>query len=352
MNEEFSKGKNKFSTGGTSFVVDSRYEFIKEIGHGAYGVVVSALDHQTGTKVAIKKISNAFEDLIYAKRLIHEIKLLSFFDHENTISLLDIMLPPKRTGYNDIYIVTDLMDTDLRRIIHSKQALSNEHIQYFMYQILRGILYAHSANIIHKDIKPSNILLNEQCDLKICDLGLACEYDMYTDYVVNRWYRAPEILLNSSQYTEQIDVWSIGCVFSELLGGNPLFPGTYCLDMVKKIIAVLGTPSPEDMQFIENPDAKIFISKLAKKEKEKWSTIYPKANSVALDLIDKMLVFNPLKRWSVKQCLEHPYFNGLHNPDEEPLASTPFDWSFDNFEPTKDTLQNMVYEEALKFHPV
>ena len=189
MEDRESVGKTKFSAGGTTFVVDSRYEFIKKIGHGAYGVVVSANDHQTGTKVAIKKIPNAFEDLIDAKR---------------------IVLPPSRTGYNDIYIVTDLMETDLHRVIYSKQDLSNDHIQYFMYQILRGILYMHSANVIHRDLKPSNLLLNKHCDLKICDLGLARGYDVntenLTEYVVTRWYRAPEVVLNSSQYTEQIDV--------------------------------------------------------------------------------------------------------------------------------------------------
>jgi mitogen-activated protein kinase 1/3 len=356
MEEPVPEGKSRFSAGGTTFIVDNRYEFIKKIGHGAYGVVVSALDHQTGQKVAIKKIPNAFEDLIDAKRIVREIKLLGFFDHENTISLLDVMLPPRRTGYNDIYIVTDLMETDLHRVIYSKQQLTNEHIQYFMYQILRGVLYIHSAQVIHRDIKPSNLLLNKQCDLKICDLGLARGYDVntenLTEYVVTRWYRAPEVVLSSSQYTEQIDVWSVGCVFSELLGRNPLFPGEDYLDLIQKVIAVLGTPSAEDMQFIENPAARRFIAKLPKKEKTRWSTIYPKANPAALDLLDKMLVFNPVKRWTVKHCLEHPYFHGLHNPEEEPVSNQPFDWSFDNFEPTKEILQNMVYDEALKFHRV
>ena len=124
------------------------------------------------------------------------------------------------------------------------------------------------------------------------------------------------------------------------------------MDLVQRIIAVLGTPSAEDMHFIENPAARRFISKLPKREKCKWSTIYPKSNPIALDLLDKMLVFNTNKRWSVQQCLAHPYFSELHNSEEEPLASQPFDWSFDNFVPTKEILQNMVYEEALKFHPL
>jgi mitogen-activated protein kinase 1/3 len=224
-----------------------------------------------------------------------------------------------------------------------------------MYQILRGMLYVHSANVIHRDLKPSNLLLNKNCDLKICDLGLARGFDQSTDnlteYVVTRWYRAPEVILNSSEYTKQIDVWSIGCIFGELLGRAPLFPGEDYLDQVQRIIGVLGTPSSEDMHFIGNPAARRYIHKLPRREKMKWSTLYPKANSVALDLLDKMLVFNPQKRWTVEECLAHPYFRELHNPEEEPQAPEPFDWSFDNFEPTKELLQSMVYDEGLRFHP-
>lgn len=354
MEESVAPGKTRFVAGGTTFTVDERYEYIKKIGHGAYGVVVSAHDRKTGTKVAIKKVSNAFDDLIDAKRIVREIRLLDFFDHENVISLLDVQKPPARTGYNDIYIISDLMETDLHRVIYSRQDLTDDHIQYFMYQILRGVLYMHSANVIHRDLKPSNLLLNKNCDLKLCDFGLArgyeCETANLTEYVVTRWYRSPEVILNSSMYTKQIDAWSVGCVFAELIGRAPLFPGEDYLDQVQRVIGVLGTPSAEDMQFIGNPAARRFIQKLPKREKMKFSSLYPKANPVALDLLEKMLIFNPNKRWSVEQCLGHPYFCDLHNPEEEPLAEVPFDWSFDNFEPTKEILQNMVYEDALKFH--
>lgn len=157
---------------GTTFVVDERYEYIKQIGLGAYGVVCSCFDKKTNMKVAIKKVPNAFDDLVDAKRILREIKLLKYFDHENIISLLDVPKPDARLGYNDIYIVTDLMETDLHRVIYSRQELTDEHIQYFIYQILRGVLYMHSAGVVHRDLKPSNILANKNCDLKICDLGL------------------------------------------------------------------------------------------------------------------------------------------------------------------------------------
>ncbi len=156
------------------------------MGGGAYGVVAACLDTETNTKVAIKKVPNAFEDLIDAKRIYREIRLLRFFEHDNIIRLYDILKPDNPKTFNDIYIVTELMETDLHRVIYSKQKLTEEHIHYFVYQILRATLFMHSANVIHRDLKPSNILLNKTCDVKICDLGLGRGYDnedeMKTEY--------------------------------------------------------------------------------------------------------------------------------------------------------------------------
>jgi serine/threonine protein kinase len=353
MEEPVAKGKVKFTSSGTTFIVDDNYEYIKKIGHGAYGVVVAANDKLGGGKVAIKKISNAFEDLIDAKRIVREIRLLKYLNHENIVSIKNILQPPSRINYEDIYIVTELLETDLHRVIYSRQELSDDHLQYFLYQLLRGLLFMHSANIIHRDIKPSNLLLNKNCELKICDLGLARgfdeEFSELTEYVVTRWYRAPEVVLNSSNYTEKVDVWSAGCVFAELLGRAPLFPGEDYLDQVKRIVGVLGTPSAEDLDFIQNPSAKRFIMKLPRRDKTKWSSIFPKAPAAALDLLDQMLCFNSEKRATVLQCLRHPYFKDLHSREDETLADSPFDWSCDNFELTKENLQTIVYEEAKRF---
>lgn len=167
---ENTKKKSK-NIAGTTFIYDQKYEYIKQIGIGAYGIVISCLDTETGEKVAIKKITNAFEDLVDAKRIYREIKLLKFLKHENIISLIDVPIPENK-NFEDIYIITDLMETDLHRVIYSKQELSDEHIQHFLYQILKAVLYMHSSNIIHRDLKPSNILVNKNCDLKICDFGL------------------------------------------------------------------------------------------------------------------------------------------------------------------------------------
>jgi len=348
------KGKHSFPCGGTTFVVDERFQFIKQIGVGAYGVVCSALDKKTNQKVAIKKVHNAFEDLIDAKRIVREIKLLQFFDHEDIIPIVDILKPEKKTGFEDIYFVTELMETDLHRVIYSGQKLSDEHIQYFLYQLIRGMLYMHSANVMHRDLKPNNVLVNKDCKLKICDLGLARgfeeEDDIKTTYVVTRWYRAPEVILKASEYTKAIDMWAVGCIFAELLGRTPLFPGQNYLDQLQRIVAVLGTPSSIDMTYINNDKALDYMKSLPKRSKLPLKNLYPDASPVALDLLEKLLVFNPDKRYTAEECLGHPYFEEYHSAEAEPLCDEVFDWRWDNFEPTKELLQEMVYNEASKFH--
>ncbi|KAI3801798.1 hypothetical protein L1987_29914 [Smallanthus sonchifolius] len=175
------------------------------------------------------------------------------------ISIKDIIPPPVRREFTDVNIITELKDTDLHQIIQSNQNLSEEHCQYFLYQLLRGLKYIHSTNVIHRDLKPSNLLLNANCDLKICDFGLACtsaENDFMTEYVVTGWYRAPELLLNSSEYTAAIDVWSVGCIFMELMNKKPLFPGKDHVHQMRLLTELLGTPTESDLRFIRNEDAK------------------------------------------------------------------------------------------------
>jgi mitogen-activated protein kinase 1/3 len=179
------------------FELPSKYTVTGLIGQGAYGIVVAGYDNETKQKVAIKKIFNVFEqDREYQKRILREVKILRHFrNHENIVSLKDLIPPRNFDEFKDVYIVTDLMDSDMRAIVRSPQELSDQNIQYFLYQILRGIKYIHSANVLHRDIKPSNILLNSEMDVKICDFGLSRGVDfendptMSTPYVATRWYR-------------------------------------------------------------------------------------------------------------------------------------------------------------------
>ncbi|KNC76341.1 CMGC/MAPK protein kinase [Sphaeroforma arctica JP610] len=168
------------------------------------------------------------------------------------------------------------METDLHQIIASSQPLTDEHVQYFLYQILRGLKYIHSAGVLHRDLKPSNLLLNGNCDLKICDFGLARVYDptakheaFITQYVATRWYRAPEIILSWKQYTKAIDVWSAGCIFAELLQRQPLFPGKDYIHQVELIIKFVGTPTEADVSDIKSDKARRYLRSLPVQEKAK-----------------------------------------------------------------------------------
>jgi len=355
-------GLVQFPAGGTTFEVDSRYSFIRSIGHGAYGVVVSAHDKkgEKGEKVAIKKVSKAFDDLVDAKRILREIKLLRHFDHENLIHIRDLMVTNAETGlggFNDIYIVSELMETDLHRVIYSRQALSEDHIQYFVYQILRALKYIHSASVVHRDLKPSNLLLNSTCDLKVCDFGLARGLQdiqlQLTEYVVTRWYRAPEIMLACREYTLAIDIWSVGCIFAEMLGRKPLFPGEDYLHQLRLISETVGTPGEGDLHFVTSEKALKFMRGLVIKPRADLSKAYPKANKDALDLLDKMLKFDPKKRITVVDALQHPYLATLHHPDDEPVCESLFEMRDDvpDDDLKKKDIQVAILEEVFKLRP-
>ncbi|KAF0686181.1 Aste57867_21967 [Aphanomyces stellatus] len=350
-------GTHSFVVSGTTFQVDTKYKFIKPIGHGAYGVVISAQNTETGDKVAIKKVSKAFEDLIDAKRILREIKLLQHFDHENIITIVDLLPPPSVSHFEDVYIISDLMETDLHRIIYSRQPLSDDHIQYFLYQILRALKYIHSSSVLHRDLKPSNLLLNSNCDLKVCDFGLARgvepdEDNMeLTEYVVTRWYRAPEIMLSTKEYTKAIDIWSTGCIFAELLGRKPMFPGDDYIHQLQIICDKLGTPSEEELHFVTSEKARRFMKSQPNKPKIPLEKLFPNVKPNALDLLDKMLVFDPTKRISVEEALEHPYLESLHNNDDEPKSTKPFSFEFEKENLTKRRLQELISEEVCRFHP-
>lgn len=341
---------------GQAFDVAPRYSGLSYIGEGAYGMVCSALDNESGQKVAIKKI-RPFEHQTYCQRTLREIKILTRFHHENIIDILDILRPTSYEDMKDVYIVQTLMETDLHKLLKN-QRLGNDHIRYFVYQILRGLKYIHSANVLHRDLKPSNILLNTTCDLKICDFGLARVADpthdhkgVLTEYVATRWYRAPEIMLNPKAYFKAIDVWSVGCIFAELLSNKPIFPGKHYLDQVHIILNVIGSPSPEDLESVTSEQARRYLQSLPFRPTVPWSRLYAQADKQALDLLDKMLTFNPHKRISVEQALAHPYLEQYYDPEDEPVADRPFTFETELDDLPKDKLKWMIYEESLKFNP-
>jgi len=340
---------------GNLFEVFSKYiPPIRPIGRGAYGIVCSAVNSETNEEVAIKKIGNAFDNRIDAKRTLREIKLLCHMEHENIIAIKDIIRPPQRENFNDVYIVYELMDTDLYQIIRSTQPLTEDHCQYFLYQLLRGLKYIHSANILHRDLKPSNLLLNANCDLKICDFGLArttSETDFMTEYVVTRWYRAPELLLNCSEYTAAIDIWSVGCIFMEILKREPLFPGKDYVQQLRLITELIGSPDDSDLGFLRSDNARRYIRQLPQFPKQPFSQKFPNMAPAAVDLLEKMLVFDPSKRITVQEALSHPYLASLHDINDEPSCPTPFNFDFEQPSFTEEHIKELIWRESLNFNP-
>ncbi|XP_002976336.2 mitogen-activated protein kinase 4b [Selaginella moellendorffii] len=338
---------------GNLFEVTAKYvPPIRPIGRGAYGIVCSAVNSETNEEVAIKKIGNAFDNRIDAKRTLREIKLLRHMDHENIVAIRDIIRPPSKDEFNDVYIVYELMDTDLHQIIRSNQQLTDDHCQYFLYQLLRGLKYVHSANVLHRDLKPSNLLLNANCDLKICDFGLArttSETDYMTEYVVTRWYRAPELLLNCSEYTAAIDVWSVGCIFMELLNREPLFPGRDYVQQLRLITELIGSPEDADLGFLRNDNARRYVRQLQRYPRQSFAHRFPNVPPLAVDLVERMLVFNPQNRISVTEALAHPYLTNLHDVNDEPSCHGPFDFDFEQPTFSEDNIKELIYEESLTF---
>lgn len=263
--------------------VGPNYEIIKQLGAGSYGMVCEARHLPTGERVAIKHVAKIFDDIIDCKRLLREISILRYLDHPNVVKIREIIKPSNLESFNELYVVMEHAQSDIKKLIKSTIHLEQDHIQMIIYNTITGLNYIHSANILHRDLKPANILINEDCEVKICDFGLArsvveetkenfmdFEDDEpfppvlemkkvtkpglarskaglqtkkeLTGHVVTRWYRAPELILLEREYTKAIDVWSLGCVIAELCGmlkenaptfmdRSPLFPGSSCFPL-------------------------------------------------------------------------------------------------------------------------
>ncbi|KAH9542836.1 hypothetical protein CY35_13G028300 [Sphagnum magellanicum] len=337
------------------FEVYSKYILIGPVGRGAYGDVCAFTNSETGEKVAIKKIVNAFQNSTLARRTLREILLLRHTNHDNIIPIKDIVVPASIEDFHDAYIANELMDTDLHDVLRTTK-LDEYQCQFLLYQLLRGLKYIHSANILHRDLKPSNILINyNDCLLKICDFGLArtsCEDDFLTEYVVTRPYRAPELLLGSHSYSAAVDMWSVGCIFMEMLTGEPLFPTRsqqeHPVNHLKLITELLGTPDESDLLFLQSPEARVRIkSALLGQERKPLASRFPQTTAVACDLAEKMLQFNPTRRITAEEALAHPYLSALHDPSDEPNCYLTFD--FDSYLPnlTVEHVKYLIWQEAV-----
>ncbi|KAF7870537.1 hypothetical protein EAF04_004281 [Stromatinia cepivora] len=350
------QGRKVFKVFNQDFIVDERYTVTKELGQGAYGIVCAATNSQTQEGVAIKKVTNVFSKKILAKRALREIKLLQHFRGHRNITCLYDMDIPRPDNFNETYLYEELMECDLAAIVRSGQPLTDAHFQSFIYQILCGLKYIHSANVLHRDLKPGNLLVNADCELKICDFGLARGFSVdpeenagyMTEYVATRWYRAPEIMLSFQSYTKAIDVWSVGCILAELLGGRPFFKGRDYVDQLNQILHILGTPNEETLSRIGSPRAQEYVRNLPYMAKRPFPTLFPNANPDALDLLDHMLAFDPSSRIDVETALEHPYLHIWHDASDEPGCPTTFNFDFEVVEDVGE-IRKLILEEVHRF---
>jgi len=394
--------------------VGKRYQVVRLLGHGSYGQVAEAYDRFMNRRVAIKRVLNIFSNETDARRIYREMYILRQMRHPDIITLLDLIPPKDLASFQDLYMVFEYVDTDLYKLILSPQYLSDVHIQTLLYHMVVALKYIHSADVIHRDMKPANILLNEDCSLKICDFGLArvvnpahsgesfitlppplaksrrqMSFDardeeerlqrfvgktlnrQLTKHVVTRWYRPPELIL-LQDYTKAVDVWSLGCIFAELLGMQadsvrdyrqraPLFPGKSCyplsadiptcysdkLDQLNVIFNVIGTPSPASIAAMG--DAQRYLRNFPPKSPKRLEVMYPGTNPLALDLLSKMLQFDPEHRITVEETLEHPYLKGVRDPSREVVAPVPIR-DCEEGRMDKAELKRRAYEEVQFYH--
>ncbi|KAF5395216.1 hypothetical protein PHET_05468, partial [Paragonimus heterotremus] len=360
----------------------------------AYGIVWKAVNRKTREVVALKKIFDAFRNQTDAQRTFREIAFLQEFgEHPNIITLYNVM---RANTDKDIYLVFEYMETDLHNVIKKGNILRDIHKQYVMYQLLKATVYLHSAEVIHRDQKPSNVLLDSDCFVKLCDFGLARSLTgrnrprgsngsaaykptipALTEYVATRWYRAPEILLACQDYTKGVDMWSLGCILGEMLVGSPLFPGTSTLDQIERIMAGLPKPSREDLASVKSPYSSTILEKASIRKQHQYmfdrsgstkskatteqvvrpsmmhlvtksfhvvkghydlvtallsrmklkcsqscrnrrplDQLLTKADTNAVDMMYRMLHYNPHKRITAMEALKHPYVRRFYSPDD------------------------------------
>jgi mitogen-activated protein kinase 1/3 len=285
----------------------------KPLGSGTYGVVYQATQKSSGEQVAIKVIRHLDNPLV-CRRTLREIRYLQHFKHDNIITLLDVARPNSIHSFSEACLIQEYMPQNLTQVI-AKYELTDMQTSYLTYQMLIGLHSIHRADILHRDLKPDNILVGPNCELKICDFGLAraqatCRNERIkmTEYVATRWYRAPEIML--SKYGKASDVWSSGCVLAEMLGKNVLFPGKDYLHQLDLIFNVLGSPTDDDLKKARYPRKNIQLIRtvLPTRAGKLWNDMFPKASEESLGLLDRLLTFNMDNRITVEDALQHEFF--------------------------------------------
>ena len=346
--------------GDQTFNVNARYHITGLLGNGAYGVVVKARDTLEDRDVAIKKCVGIFRSRVIATRSLREIKLLQFLDHENVVKILDLDIPSDLDNFQDLYIVLEMVPANLESVIQSSFEYSLEHIQFFFHQLCQAMQYVHAANVLHRDLKSSNVLVSLDCDVKLCDFGLArddCSHHHHkTEYTVSRFWRPPEILLRDPQYSKAADVWSAGLIFLELFNRRPIFRGQNSEHQLRLICdQYWGTPCEEDFTDGAHVELVNQLLQTPPSSRKNIRSLLSNPNLVmspeAADLAERMLQFHPAKRISFEEALLHPYFSDLELPPEISETVEQFSTEYEEDAHTEEAMRALFLQEISNFHP-
>ena len=335
-----------------------QFQITKKVGQGAYGIVWQAIHRESGNAVALKKCFDAFRNNTDSKRTFREVMYLKALSgHENIVNILGVL---PSSGDRDLYITFEYMQTDLSHVIKAK-LLTEIHIKFIAYQTLRALKYIHSAELIHRDIKPSNILIDDNCCIKICDFGLMRSVDeklfgnvQLTDYVMTRWYRAPEVLFGSKMYTKGVDLWSVGCIIGEnytfgeklctcsylcpmpmyshpsqisitcvgeMIRGRPLMAGASTMAQIQKVLEVTGNPTDQTVASWQSPFAQAMLNNANAKQRLQLNELCPNMPRDAKRMLKRLFRLDPNERITAEAALEHEYLGEFHNPETEPSYS-------------------------------
>ncbi|XP_061693343.1 cyclin-dependent kinase 1 isoform X1 [Syngnathoides biaculeatus] len=287
------------------------YLRIEKIGEGTYGVVYRGRHKATGQIVAMKKIRLESEEEGVPSTAVREVSLLQELKHPNVVRLLDVLMQESR-----LYLIFEFLSMDLKKYldsIPSGQYMDLMLVKSYIYQILEGIYFCHCRRVLHRDLKPQNLLIDNKGVIKLADFGLARAFGVpvrvYTHEVVTLWYRAPEVLLGSPRYSTPVDIWSAGTIFAELATKKPLFQGDSEIDQLFRIFRTLGTPDNVVWPDVESlPDYK---STFPKWKPGNLSSLVKNLDKNGFDLLAKMLAYNPAKRISAREAMTHAYFDDL-----------------------------------------
>ncbi|KAF9155247.1 Cyclin-dependent kinase 3 [Linnemannia schmuckeri] len=289
------------------------YQKLEKIGEGTYGVVYKATHRPTGRVVAMKKIRLENEDEGVPSTAIREISLLKELKHNHVVQLLDVVHEESK-----LFLVFEFLELDLKKYMDTHTKAQNtglplQQVKEYLHQLIQGVEFCHQRRILHRDLKPQNLLIDEHRNLKLADFGLARAFGIplrtYTHEVITLWYRAPEILMGSRHYSTAVDMWSIGCIFAEMITKRPLFPGDSEIDEMFKIFKILGTPNETVWPGVSA--LKDWNPEFPKWQRKDLRTLVPGLDDEGLDLLEQLIDYNPARRISAKRALLHPYFDGM-----------------------------------------